>query len=91
MPRTHKTAEQRLAELQAKKEQLAAQIEKARATIKTDERKRDTRRKIVAGAIALETADIDQEFAQLFQRLLARHLSRDQDRALFGLPPRNRS
>lgn len=88
MPRTHKTAAQRLAELQAKKDQLAARIEKTRASMKSDERKRDTRRKIVAGAIALETVEIDPEFAALFQRLLARHVSRDQDRALFGLPPR---
>ncbi len=88
MPRTHKTAQQRLAELQAQKDQIAARIEKTRATLKNDERKRDTRKKIVAGAIALETAEIDPEFAQIFQRLLSRHVSRDQDRDLFGLPPR---
>lgn len=91
MPRTHKTPEQRLAELQAKKDQLAAQIEKARASLKSQERKRDTRRKIVAGAIALETAEIDQEFAQIFHRLLMKHVARDQDRSLFGLPPRSGS
>ena len=88
MPRTHKTAAQRLAELQAQKDQIAARIEKARANLKSEERKRDTRRKIVAGAIALETAEIDPDFAQVFERLLARHVTRNQDRELFGLPPR---
>lgn len=52
------------------------------------ERKRETRRKILAGAMRLSQArEAGQEDARLLGEL-DRYLIRPQDRALFGLPPR---
>lgn len=82
-----KTPQQKLDELQEKKVQLDALIQKERAKIRTTERKQDTRRKIIAGAIALEHAEIDPEFGTQLDRLLRKHVIRPQDRALFDFSP----
>lgn len=82
-----KSPQEKLAELQAKEAQLKARIQKEKAKLASDERKRDTRRKIIAGALALEHAEQnpDSEFAAVFRKLLNRHVERDQDRELFDL------
>lgn len=85
MPR--KTAEQQLAELEAKEAQLKARIQDVRSQVKAKERKQDTRRKIIAGALALEHADTDPEWSSKLNRLLSRYVKRAEDRALFGLDP----
>ena len=88
MPREKKTPEQRLAELKLKQDQIKARIQKENAKLQGEERKKDTRRKIIAGALALEHASTDSDFADALNRLLFRYVERDQDRALFNLPPR---
>ncbi len=82
-----KTPQQKLDDLQKKKAQLDALIQKERAKMRTVERKQDTRRKIISGAIVLEHAEIDLEFGAQLDRLLKKHVTRTQDRALFDLPP----
>ena len=82
---TRKTPEQKIADLEKKQSQIKAQIQKAKAQARDTERKADTRRKIVAGALALEHMAHDSEFAATMHRLLNRHVKRDSDRLLFGL------
>lgn len=83
MPR--KTPEEKLQELEAKKAQLAAQITRTKAQVRSADRKRDTRRKIIAGALALEHAEQDTEFGKALRYLLNQHVKRPQDRELFDL------
>jgi len=84
MPK-RKTDEELLAELEAKKSQLDARIQKKRAAVRTRQRKLDTRRKIIAGALALEHASIDQAFGAALKRLIDQHVTRPDDRKLFDL------
>jgi len=86
MPRPKKTPEQRLLELKAKEAQLAARIKSETSKIRTSERKRNTRRKVIAGALALEHAAMDSTFGETLKNLLDRHVTRADDRALFDLP-----
>jgi len=83
MPR--KTPEEKLQELTKKKAQLAAQITRTKAQVRSADRKRDTRRKIIAGALALEHAEQDAKFGDTLKRLLDKHVTRPQDRELFDL------
>jgi hypothetical protein len=84
MPKPRKTPEQRLAELQAKRDAITARMDREKAKLRTDERKRDTRRKIVAGAIVLEHARHDPGFGAALDELLRQHVTRPEDRELFG-------
>lgn len=83
MPR--KTPEQRLEELEAKERQLKARIQKQKAQVRGEERKRDTRRKIIAGAIALEHMAHDIAFREKMGALIQEHVTRPEDRELFDL------
>lgn len=85
MPR--RPPEERLQDLETKRAQITARIDRERARLRTEERKRDTRRKIIAGAIALEHAQKDPAFAQELQGLLSRYV-KPQDKALFDLAPK---
>lgn len=87
MVRERKTPEQKLAELEQAKRQLEARIKSESAKVKAQERKDDTRRKILAGAVALEHAQHDSQFKAVLDRQIAHNVPRDSDRALFGLPP----
>ena len=53
----------------------------------TKERKRDTRRKILAGACVLNRADKDPDAARHLKEILDAFLTKPQDRAVFDLPP----
>ena len=90
--RTRRTAEQlaehtrqELAKLQLRLAQKQARLEKFEAVRTERERKLDTRRKIVAGAIALEHMKRDPAFASAMNALLNEHVATLPDRALFGL------
>lgn len=82
---TRKTPEQQLEALRQKEAQLKAQIQKKAAQVRAAERKRDTRRKIIAGALALEHMEHDAQFANVLKRLLNEHVTRPEDRKLFDL------
>ena len=60
--------------------------EKYRLSLK--ERKRDTRRKILAGSWVLSIAENDQAAAKRLRKGLDEFLERERDRELFGLSPR---
>lgn len=85
MAAIRKTPEQKLAELQIKREQLDARMKLESAKVKTAERKKDTRRKVIAGALALEHATHNPSFKETLHKLIADHVERAEDRALFDI------
>lgn len=87
MSRQRKTTEEKLAELEAKKHQLDERIKREAAKLRAVDRKKDTRRKILAGAIALEHAAHDAGFREALERQISHNVKRADDRALFDLPP----
>ena len=83
-----KAADDRIAALEKKKQQIANRIARLRTIESTKERKRDTRRKILAGACVLDRADKDPDSARHLKKILDAFLTKPQDRALFDLPPK---
>ena len=91
MPRRNTT--DRLELLRQKRDQLDAQLKALEARKKQAERKADTRRKVIAGALALEhfEKNRDSEFGHVMLRLLDEYVVRPHDRALFPDLPATRS
>lgn len=85
MPRVRLSPQEKIAKLKEQQAQITAQIRQESAKLTGQKRKDDTRRKIIAGALALEHAEIDADFGQALMRLLDRHVTKTADRALFGL------
>ena len=83
-----KSADERIAELEQQKQQIANRIARLRTIESTKERKRDTRRKILAGACVLDRADKDPASARHLRELLDAFLTKPPDRALFDLAHR---
>jgi hypothetical protein len=80
----------KLTKLQEQIKQLQAQEAAIVSRRKEQDRKNETRRKVIAGALALEHWEKNQqsEFGKVFSRLLGEYVTRPSDRALFpGLPP----
>jgi hypothetical protein len=71
--------------LRQRRDQIDAQLKALEARNKQAERKADTRRKVIAGALALEhfERNRDSEFARIMFRLLDEYVVRPHDRALF--------
>jgi len=69
--------------------QIAAQIKDAEAKAAEQERKNETRRKIIDGALIREHAakNPDCEAAQVLSRLRNEYVTRPTERKLMGLPP----
>ena len=82
---TKRPPEEQLADLEQKEAQIKARIQKKRAEVRNKTRRQDTRRKIIAGALALEHAEQDPEFGAALKRLLKQHVKRPEDRKLFDL------
>ena len=84
-----KTAKKQLEDAQRKrKEVLEKQIRIARVITTARERKTETRRKILVGAMVLSHVDQKPESKKLLLRDLDEFLERDRDRALFDLAPK---
>lgn len=83
MPRRSST--DRLVLLRQRRDQIDAQLKALEARNKQAERKADTRRKVIAGALALEhfERNRDTEFGRIMFRLLDEYVIRPHDRALF--------
>lgn len=86
MPRAK--PEDRLRKLEEQRARINAEIQRVRSRESQEERKRETRRKILAGAMVLDRVARKELAEKLFKDDMDRFLDRDQDRALFGLPPR---
>ena len=80
-----KNRTEKIAALEQEAAQIKARIQRERARVREDERKRDTRRKIIAGALALEHKD--PAFQEALRRLLNEYVTRPDERGLFDLPP----
>ena len=70
-------------------QELQAQIDAMEAREAEKQRKNDTRRKIIAGALALEHMDNNpkSEFGKKLAALLDEYVTKPGERALFGLKP----
>ena len=77
-------AEVRLKQLKAQRSAVEARKTQA---LTRSQRASDTRRKILVGAWVLGEMDKDPGFALKILSALGRYLEREDDRALFGLPP----
>ena len=80
--------EERLAELEQRKAQILNKIARLRNVESAKARKRDTRRKILAGSWVLAEAERDQALGQRLRKGLDAFLERDGDREVCGLTPR---
>jgi len=82
-------SQNRINKLQQKRQQIDAQLQDAKARQKQQKRKDDTRRKIIAGGLALSHAEAnpDSEFNHIMLRMIQHSVTRKSDRALFGLDP----
>jgi septal ring factor EnvC (AmiA/AmiB activator) len=79
--------EERLKQLKAKQQKIDAR----RRTLESRQaRQADTRRKFLAGAVVLARAERDAVASAQFRQWVDASLTRDDDRALFNLPPVSR-
>ena len=81
----------RLEKLLEKREQLNAQIQLCRARQSAQERKEDTRRKILLGALVYEMMDKGELSEGMILKRLEGFLTRDIDRKLFDFPLKQKS
>lgn len=76
----------KLKRLIEKRDAVNARIKQEQNKLRSNERRSDTRRKILVGATVLQWAARDKEFSKLLMAELGKFLVRDADRALFSLP-----
>lgn len=86
MPRAK--PQERMRKLEEQRARINAAIQRVKARERQAVRKRDTRRKILAGAMVLDRVARGELKETLFKDDMDRFLERAQDRALFDLPPR---
>jgi hypothetical protein len=70
----------KIAALRARQTELAAQLNALTAKAKVEDRKRDTRRKIVIGGAILAAIETDTTLADTLRRVLAANVTREMDR-----------
>ena len=78
----------RIRQLEEQRARINAEIQRVRGRESLEERKRETRRRILAGAMVLDRVARGDLSEKLFKADMDRFLEREQDRALFDLPPR---
>ena len=83
---TNNSGNNRLDTLTAKRDQLNAQIQALRAREQAQKRKDDTRRKVLIGSVFLKMIKAGEMKQEQLDRILDKHLEKERDRALFGLP-----
>lgn len=83
------TAQNRLRKLEQQRAALDRQIRQEKARVKSEERKRDTRRKIILGGLIETHCEMhpDSAVAREVPRLIERFVRGGKERALFGLEP----
>ena len=73
---------ERLERLERLAKQASARLDNAKARLKTEERKKDTRRKIIMGSLLIDAAQKDPEWRHMFDELM-RRVDREHDRKAF--------
>lgn len=81
-------AQQRLMAIEKKQAQAKAALRDATAAKRSQERKLDTRRKVLLGALLQHEMSTGAESERAILNRLERFLTRAADRALFDLPER---
>ena len=79
----------KLEQLLRKQEELKAQIRQEKNKLDQQERKNDTRRKILLGALMMDMIKQGELDEKKISQKLDGFLSRDTDRKLFALPEKN--
>jgi hypothetical protein len=74
----------KIAALKARQEKLASQLSSLSAKAKTEERKRDTRRKILVGGAVLAAIESDTGLAEMVRLALDMNLTRPVDREVIA-------
>ncbi len=77
----------RLKQLLQQQEKIKKQIQLEKKRHRDSENRKDTRRKIVDGALIQNYARENPEFLSILQRLRHEKITRQNDRELFNLPP----
>jgi DNA repair exonuclease SbcCD ATPase subunit len=75
-----------LEKLLEKEKQLKAKIQAAKSRESEKQRKLDTRRKILIGAMIIEGMKNSAEYETKIRQNLDKYLTKNKDRVLFGLP-----
>ena len=78
----------RIRQLEERRARINAEIQQVRSRESQEARKLETRRRILAGAMVLDRVARKELAEKLFLADMDRFLKREQDRAVFGLPPR---
>lgn len=73
---------ERLKRLERLSQQANARLDNARARLKTEERKKDTRRKIIMGSLLIDAAQKEPRWRHLFNELM-RRVDREHDHKAF--------
>jgi hypothetical protein len=79
--------EEKLKQLEERRNKLNARIARDRARLSQDERRRDTRKKILAGAFLLQRVEQGEWPKERFMAGMDAFLTSNRDRELFGLEP----
>ena len=82
----NRTRQDRIKELESKKKQLEARIQKLKAAESAKKRKEDTRRKILLGSMVIKLIETGYWQKEEIYKQLDKFLDKDLDRQLFDLP-----
>ena len=85
MPSPATPESDRLKKLRQQQEELAQKIRLEESRLKEQARKDDTRRKIIAGAVALDLANNHPQFRALLYEAMNQAVTAERDRDLLGL------
>jgi len=66
---------------------IKMRLAKEQALLRSEERKEETRRKILVGSFYLENSRKNSEDYNKLVERMDKYLTRDHDRKVFGLPP----
>ena len=79
----------KIRKLEKAQAKIAAELQQAKELEAEEERKRETRRKILIGEAVQDAAKTDPKVKTLMDGLLDAALNKDRDRELFRLPARS--
>jgi hypothetical protein len=81
--------QERLEKLRQQREKLNRAIRLEESRMRGEERKRETRRKIILGALVMKHMDLHPNgtVRREMDKLINQYVTSEQDRALFGLEP----
>ena len=83
-----RSLDEQIKALEDRRRKIDSQIARLHAAGRAEARKRDTRRKILAGAVVLNQTDENEAAKARLWKLLDQALVKDRDRELFNLGPR---